>query len=320
MAPPPCHMFLKLGVFLLILSLYSVYADQELYSTGFSEDPGWKTNSEASFYLDEESGRYHYLIEGGTGSYASYQLPEPYTGPFTLEFDVTPVHTETKSSFRLGFGKEGMDSQKGPLVLAELYNQNDEHLFSLTAISKENLRSQTFSMPGKGDYSGKTIRFEDGTSYHIKMTWYPLDKRVSITITTLGSKVPIFSHFVTVSGKMEDFTHLFLTSIGEGQNGMKAEGYIDNISLSALSSVPGTPQPTTTPTATPEITLAPTIIPGNSIEDEDNADLEPEVIPERTPLPPPPTSTPTPKGGNLPIIPVIAVLTCIGSLCRSRRG
>ncbi|MDD1724279.1 MAG: hypothetical protein LUQ07_04025 [Methanospirillum sp.] len=312
-------MVLKLFVFLAIISLYSVYADQVLYSSDFSEDPGWKTNSETSFYHDEESGRYHYLIEGGTGSYASYQLPDAYTGPFTLEFDVTPANTGTKSSFRLGLGKEGMDSQKGPLVLAELYNQNDEHLFSLTAISKENLRSQILSMPGKGSYSGKTIRFADGTTYHIKMTWYPLDERVSITVTTPDSKLPLFSHFVTVSGKMEDFTNLFLTSIGEGQNGMKAEGYIDNISLTALTSVPGTTEATPTATETPEITLVPTIVPDAPIEETGTADLEPEILPERTPLPAPPTPTPTQKAGNLPVLPIIAVLTLFGSVSLTRR-
>lgn len=295
---------------LVIVSLFpitgEVFADHELYSTNFSDAALWKTNSEASFYPEVATGRYHYLIEGGTGSYSSFELKEPVTGAFSLEFDVMPISTDKKSSFRFGIGNDEMDSQKGPLILAELNNQIGENLFSLTAISKENLISKTYSMPGKENYSGKTVKFDDGTTYHIKLTWYPADKRVSMTVTTPGKELPVFSHYVVVSGKIEELSHLFLTSAGEGQAGSKAEGFIDNITLTALDSVPDTSEPT--PIGTPESSPEPTIA-------ESDTELNPTetllpVDPVRTPMPAPPkpTATPTQKAGVLPIV-VIGALT-----------
>jgi hypothetical protein len=42
-----------------------------------------------------------------------------------------------------------MTARKGPLVLAELYNQNGEHAFSLTAISKRIFVHRRFQYPGR---------------------------------------------------------------------------------------------------------------------------------------------------------------------------
>ncbi len=303
------RLFFSILILSLILSLEGgVIADTPLYTTDFSDATGWETNSPSSFYLDEGKGQYHYQITGGTGSYAYYPLSGPFTGPFTLEFDVHPVLTEEKSSFRFGLGTEGYDSQKGPVVLAELYNQNGEGAFALTAISKENLRSQTYSIPGKANYSGKTVRFVDGEEYHIRLTWYPVEKRVSMTVTAPGNDTPLFSHFVMVTGKMEEFTHLFLTSIGEGQNGRKANGYIDNISLTSPSSVLATPEPVITsqePTPTPTlVTSVTSVVPGQNGEP---VDITPDPIPKRTPLPAPPTPVPTEKSGTLPLIGILGV-------------
>ncbi len=318
----PRLLFSFLFILLFVIFLYPchAYADTVLYETDFTDATGWETNSLSSFYPDNQTGRYHYQITGGTGSYAYYPLPAPFTGPFTLEFDVQPVLTEEQSSFRFGLGTEGYDSQKGPLVLAELYNQNGEHAFSLTAISKENLRSQTFSIPGKANYSGKTVRFTDGEAYHIRLTWYPVEKRVSMTVTKPGETTPLFSHFVTVTGKMEEFTHLFLTSVGEGQNGRKAEGFIDNISLRSLSTVPATPEPVISsqePTPTPTLVMSDTALPvsgdssgsgemGDQVAGEDMAPL-----PKRTPLPAPPTPIPTEKSGPAPLILLLGLLSVI---------
>jgi len=297
---------------LVILSSGPVSADVTLYSTNFSDATGWETNSPASFYLDEKSERYHYLIAGGTGSYASYPLAESFTGPFTLEFDVYPVKTDEKSSFRFGLGNENADSQKGPLVIAELNNQNGDWAFSLTAISKESLRSQTFSIPGKANYRGNTVKFSDGEEYHVRITWYPVEKRASITVTNPGEDIPLFSHFVMVTGKMEDFTHLFLTSIGEGQNDRKAEGFIDNIILTSLDSVPGAIEPTSTPAETPVPTLAASTTPVPTKTDiQTGVNQAPESlrpVPIRTPLPNPPTPIPTEKAGFFPFATIIGTL------------
>ncbi|NLV26513.1 MAG: hypothetical protein GXY48_05030 [Methanomicrobiales archaeon] len=306
------NLLLIIILYLTITSCSGVFADRVLFSTDFTDIQGWETNSNNSFFLDS-SGRYHYLIEGGTGSYASYPLSEPHTGPFTLEFDVYPVSTDEKSSFRFGLGTDSLDSQKGPLIIAELNNQNGDNAFSLVAISKENLRSKTFSIMGKENYSGNTVRFADGEEYHIRLTWYPVDKRVSITVTKPGDNVPLFSHFVKVSGKIEELTHLFITSTGEGQNGMKAEGFIDNISLTALSSIPATTEPTITQTL---MTPTPTLL-VKTIDTPEEYEIPLADIPDRTPLPTPPVPTPTQESGFLPWIGISGI--CIALLFMRKR-
>jgi len=313
---PDHRLLFPLIALLLVIALKGcVIADTTLYATDFSNAEGWETNSPSSFYHDEKSGRYHYQITGGTGSYACIPFSEPHAGPFTLEFDVYPVLTEEKSSFRFGIGTEGYDSQRGPTIIAELYNQNGEKAFALTAITKENLRSQTFSIPGKGNYGGNTVRFSDGEEYHIRLAWYTGENRVSMTVTAPGDNTPLFSHFVMVTGKMEDFTHLFLTSIGEGQNGRKAEGYIDNISLKTLTMVNIAPESTTAtnnPTPAPTLVTSVTSLPdagSGEIVHEKNDDTEDEEeispIQRRTPLPTPPTPVPTEKSGLFPLIVIL---------------
>lgn len=306
---PRCYYIVIFIFLMLLLSSVPALGDRILYQTDFSDAEGWETNSPSSYYLDEASNRYSYLIEKGTGSYAYYELPTPYTGPFTLEFEVHPVKTDEKSSFRFGIGKDDLDSQKGPLVLAELYNQNGENLFALTAISKENLRSQTFSMPGKGNYQGNTVKFSDGMKYRIRLTWYPVEKRVSMTVTNPEDDSLLFSHFVTVTGTMESFTHLFLTSIGEGQSRMIAEGYIDSISLIDPASVMAEPRETKTASITPS--PSPTLIVRSTPTDIETTPATSAPEPVRTPLPGPPEPTQTPQAGLLQATAVIALVGCL---------
>lgn len=280
-----------LVVFLL---LSSVSADQtDIYTTGFLNADGWETNSPASYYVDTSSDRYHYLIEGGTGSYSKYMLPEAITSPFTLEFDVTPVQTDDGATFRFGFGNDRADSQRGPLVLFEMSRRAGEGLFYITSISNENLKTTIISSPGKSQYGGRKVVFEDGITYHVKLTWYPADKRVSITVSGAGDGQLIFSHYVPVSGKLEALPCLFISAIGDGVPGPKAEGFIDNLTLTLLHNLPlGTETPTPTPT-TPEPT--PTLAKEVRIAETPTPEQVPTV--QRTLLPPPPTAIPTQQSG-----------------------
>ncbi len=294
MNPPLLLRIVITCIFAVLLIAPIVSADRtDIYTTGFLNADGWETNSPASYYVDTSSDRYHYLIEGGTGSYAKYMLPEAITSPFTLEFDVTSVQTGDGATFRFGFGNERADSQRGPLVLFEMSRRAGEGLFYITSISNENLKTSIISSPGKSQYGGRKVVFEDGITYHVKMTWYPADKRVSVTVSGSGDGQMIFSHYVPVSGKLEALSCLFLSAIGDGVPGPKAEGFIDNITLTLLHDLPlGTP----TPTQTPEIPEAtPTLAEEVRITETPIPEEVPEV--QRTLLPPPPTATPTPKSG-----------------------
>lgn len=305
------HMFLVILLFCLATAAFPCSAAPAddgtvVYSTDFTNGDGWITNSKERFYPEVETGRYHYLLEGGTGGYSAYALPQKVNGQFILEFDVTPEKTDDDSSFRFGIGTDKKDSQRGPLLMVELANKKDGRLFYLKTVSKENSLNLVGSSPSTGS-SGSTVRFEDNTTYHVKLTYYAADSRASIVVQQQGSPDVIFTASAPVSGKIEDLTHLYLTAIGDGISGPQAEGYIDNIKLTlfptpaeddendAKNKVDETPVPVITPaiiTPTDEPTLI--FTPG----------------PTRTPFPLPPTPTPTqtPKSGLgfLVLLPALA--------------
>ena len=287
-----------------------------LYNTTFSDAPDWTTNSPERFFLENVTERYHYLIEGGTGSYSAVPLSVPITGPFILEFDVNPIRTDEGSSFRFGVGTDSKDSQKGPLVMAELANKKGGKLFYLKTVSKENVLNSIGSSPSSGG-SGSTIRFEDNTQYHIKLTYYATDNRVSITVQEIGKPGTLFTTIAPVAGKMGDLTHLFLTSLGDGVPGPQAEGYIDNITVTLpgdQAAVNPTPEPTESGS---EINETPTIS-TSVVEETITQAVPPLPVTTRTPLPLPPTPTPTQKSGGFPLL-LIVTLTGASVLISLRR-
>jgi len=268
-----------------------------VYSTDFSTADGWITNSKDRFYPDVGDGRYHYLLEGGTGGYAAYLLPQKVNGQFILEFDVTPTKTDDGATFRFGIGTDKKDSQRGPLLMTELANKKDGRLFYLKTVSKENSLNQIGSSQSTGS-PGATVRFEDNTTYHVKMTYYAADNRASIVVQEQGSPDVIFTASAPVSGKMDDLNYLYTTAIGDGTSGPQAEGYIDNIKLTLPSSQPAVNPAETTSGQTAVETPAPVSTKATALPTE-----EPTKVftpgPTRTPypLPPTPAATPTQKSG-----------------------
>ena len=279
-----------------------------VYSTDFSTADGWITNSKDRFYPDVGGGRYHYLLEGGTGGYAAYALPQKVNGQFILEFDVTPMKTEEGSSFRFGIGTDKKDSQRGPLLMAELANKKDGRLFYLKTVSKENSLNQVGSSQSAGS-PGATVRFEDNTTYHVKMTYYAADNRASIVVQQQGSPDVIFTASAPVSGKMEDLTYLYTTAIGDGTSGPQAEGYIDNIKLTLSGSQAAVNPAATTSAQTTDETPAPVSTKATTKPtDEPTQVFTPGPTRTPYPLPPTPAATPTQKSGfgAMTLLPALA--------------
>ncbi len=278
--------------------------DTILYTTDFSDTSGWETNSAERFYPDNATGRYHYLLEGGTGGYSAAQLPEEINGPFVLEFDVTPVKTDEGATFRFGIGSEDKDSQKGPLIMAELANKKGGRLFYLKTVSRENALNLVGSSPSAGSV-GSTVRYEEETRYHVRLTYYEKDTRASLVVQDPESGKTLFTTIAPVSGSMGELTHLFLTSVGDGVPGPQAEGYIDNITLT----VPGV-QPeadiTTPARETAPITPTPTLADG-MITEKETPVLDPLPSRTRTDFPSPPTPTPTRKSGSFPFLLIVSL-------------
>jgi hypothetical protein len=283
--------------FMVLTSAADSMGDFIHYSTDFSDGQGWTTNSPDRFFHDPSTGRYHYLIEGGTGGYSIVDLPNVVSGPFTLEFDITPVFTDDLATHRFGIGSDEKDSLKGPLLMAELARKKDGRLFYLKTVSKENVLNIVGSSPSTGS-SGNTVRYEDNTTYHIRMTYYQSDNRASITVHKAGSPDLIFSTIVPVAGKMEDLTHLFLTSLGDGVTGPKAEGYIDNIILT-LPPDQAVVEPVMVSPPDSDVVVQPTLA-ESFVEQTSMHSLTPLPVVTRTLLPPPPAPSPssTPASGN----------------------
>lgn len=291
-----------------------------LYSTDFSAESDWSTNSNDRFFPDNGTGRYHYLIEGGTGSSASVPLPSTVSGPFILEFDVIPVRTDEGSTFRFGIGTEKRDSQRGPLLMAELANKKGGRLFYLKTVSRENVLNLVGSSPSAGSI-GSTVRFEDEHQYHVRLTYYAADNRASITVQEHGLPGTLFTTIAPISGRMGDLTHLFLTSLGDGVPGPQAEGYIDNVTLTiprTQAAVNPTPEPAPGPEEIPPMVTP--VTPTENADQEDTGAGEAQVTPPRTKpsFPSPPTRTPAPKSGGSPLL-LLAALGGVLLLTQGRR-
>jgi hypothetical protein len=299
------------------VSAASAGDEKVLYSTDFTNTEGWITNSNDRFYPVNETGRYHYLLEGGTGGYGSYSLPKKVNDPFILEFDVTPVKTDDGATFRFGIGTDKKDSQKGPLLMVELANKKDGRLFYLKTISKENSLNMIGSSPSAGS-PGSTIRFEDNTTYHVKITYYAADSRASIVVYQPGSSSVLFTASAPISGKIEDLTTLYVTAIGDGTPGPQAEGYIDNVKLTLQNS-----QAAVNPTETEaeditEVAPAPTLN-TSSVAQTEEPTLVFTAAPTRTPFPLPPTPPPAPtQKSGVGIFVLLSALT-VGVILAFRR-
>lgn len=289
--------FTGLGIS-VVHPVFAALPDTVLYTTDFSDASDWETNSPERFYPDNATGRYHYLLEGGTGGYSVVALPEEINGPFVLEFDVTPVKTDEGATFRFGIGSDEKDSQKGPLIMAELANKKGGRLFYLKTVSRENALNLVGSSPSAGSV-GTTVRYEEDTRYHVRLTYYDKDSRASIVVQDPESGKTLFTTIAPVSGSMGELTHLFLTTVGDGVPGPQAEGYIDSITLTVSKSQGKAEM--TTPAHDPAPTTPTPTLTDSMITEKETPVLDPLPSRTRTDFPSPPTPTPT-KSGSFPIL------------------
>jgi hypothetical protein len=318
-----------IGVVLLIApsgAALSGVGGKEVFSTDFSDAVQWDTNSDERFFHDIQSGRYQYILEGGTGGYSSVSLPEEISGGFILEFDITPVHTDEAGTHRFGIGSEKKDSMKGPLLMVELADKKDGRLFYLKTVSKENVLNIVGSSPSTGS-SDLTVRYEDNSTYHIRLTYYEEDYHASITVHEAGSAKVLFSSIAPVAGKMEGLTHLFITALGDGVPGPKAVGYIDNISLI----LPDTPalkgssdqglEEISEVDKDDEPMAHPTLVESSLDESEPTMPVSPTVYQTVPPLPSPPSQSPVPtQASGGPSLLVFPAILGAGFIWRQKTG
>jgi len=253
---------LSVAVIMLCLSLVPAMADtpapaQEkviIYQTDFATNPNWQTNSPSRYYWDSELQMYHYLVQGGTGSYAF--VPVVYdNGPFTLEYDWYPLQTDKDTSFQFGMGSQEMDITQGTNVLSIFANKKYGKIMSLQVISSSNNKLETNS--AHESYGGPTINFDDNQSYHVVVRYSKELQNADIKVSYRNNQSTLWTSYLNLGTELHTMNRLFISSVGfYGNMSGYSEGYIDNVTLYRLQDA--TPVPTTVPPTPVATTLPPT--------------------------------------------------------------
>ena len=254
-------MVVLLAITALAIFIQPVFAETEvqdevIYQTNFATNPLWTTNSPRMFYWVPEKGIYHYSIEASTGSYAYVDVGD-VEGSFTLEYDLTPQSTVDNSAFRFGLTKEEMLRTKGTVALTEFTNGKSGRLMWIRTVTPSNklfeVSSYAFSY---GEKSGaSTVNFADNTTYHV-MLQYDDDRNVlTMRVYDKATGAQIWGYFLNTNEPLKGMNRLALGPLGDFSNmGPVAEGYIDNVLLTAQKTVTVTPAQTETATTQPTVT------------------------------------------------------------------
>ena len=224
-----------------------------IYSTDFSSDPDWVTNNPYTNHWDEALGMFHYALRDSTNTFVYKKVP--YTGEsFSLEYDLFPLKTDFQSSFRLGLGNRDMYINQGTTIFSEFENSPYGNIMWLRAIDQQNQRREVSSY-GQS-YGGPSVRFSDGTPYHIVLSYSREQKSVGIDISFFSNRTSLWGYTLSSVTSLGPMDRIFLSTIGDFENpSAVAVGEIDNVSMRLISST-GTTVPQTT-------TSSPTLVTGD---------------------------------------------------------
>lgn len=257
------HMRIVRGALLalaIILAISAVAAGDisrghVFYETNFSTDPYWETNNPSSFYWLEGRGCYHYLLVGGTNSYAYKPVFVDDRSSFRLTVDVTPARCDYNAAMRFGLFDRDMDINEGSCLFAELTQDKYGNLFRLKGITRANNIVEVHSQ--RESYGGPTVTYELNRTYRIILEHDRIDNTVSMTVFATDTWEEVWRAELAVGQSFDGLSRLGFSTVGlYGQTNRVAEGTIDTV---ILRQVPGaTPVPTdTTATPTPPATAPP---------------------------------------------------------------
>jgi hypothetical protein len=260
-----------------------------IYQTSFASDPRWTTNNPSTNYWDPNTGMYHFSLEPSTGGYA-YTLIDYERGSFILDYDMILTRIDDGATFRFGLAGSEMDPSKAPNVLTLFTNVQAKYgqimwLHLVTPGSKlMEVSSQTSGEPGA--YSGPSIKYEINKTYHVTVNYDDDHKSLSMNVNEKITGKEIWSYYLNTAENLNGMNRIYLGSKGDyGMMGIYAQGYLDNVRLTAPAEV------TTTPTVV-NPTISGTTIPTT----------QPSVKQTTVSLTPSPTDTPeSPSAGILAI-------------------
>ena len=233
-------MYLIIAVFLLggIPSLQALSDDNTvkvIYQTSFISDPHWLTNNPSTNYWDPNKGMYHFSNEPSTGGYA-YTPVDYERGSFTLEYDVNLTRVDNGAAFRFGLSGTEMDPTKAPNVLTVFSNEKYGQILWLHLVTPGSklmeVSSQTSSEPGA--YSGPTVKYEINKPYHVIVNYDDDHKTLSMKVKDWLTGREIWSYYLNTAENLNGMNRIYTGSKGDyGMMGIYAEGYIDNVRLTA---------------------------------------------------------------------------------------
>ena len=303
---PRRHLRPMVIAFLMLASaaglVISAEANSILYSTDFSSDPGWVTNNPYTNHWDQAKGMYHYYLPAAGATYIFKKIP--YAGEsFRLEYDLFPLKTDFQASFRLGLGNRDMYINQGSTIVSQFENGPYGNIMWLRVIDQSNQRREVSSYGSSGGvYVGPSMRFSDGTPYHVAIEYNRDQKTASIAIEFLGNGTLLWGYTLSDIMNLGPMDRIYISTYGDtGNPSAAAEGDIDNVMVRAI--VP--PTVTETPPATSSTTLVTGEVTGTAT-----------APPLSRPFTPPPTRTmpvTTPKGIPVPTFLAISALA-LGAL------
>jgi len=227
----------------------AVQTSTVIYSTDFSSDPDWITNNPYTNHWDEDLGMFHYYLRDATNTFVYKKVP--YNGEsFRIEYDLYPLHTDFQSSFRLGLGNRDMYINQGTTIFSEFENGPYGNLMWIRVIDQQNQRREASSYAQS--YGGPSVRFTDGTPYHVIITYSREDKSVGIDVSFLPNRTSFWGYTLSSITSLGTMDRIYLSTIGDFENpSAVAEGYIDNVEMSLIYQV--------APATTPASTSSPTV-------------------------------------------------------------
>ena len=219
-----------------------------IYSTDFSSNPDWVTNNPYTNHWDETMGMFKYALRDYTSTFVYKKVL--YTGEsFALEYDLLPLKTDFQSSFRLGLGNRDMYINQGTTIFSEFENSPYGNIMWLRTIDQQNQRREVSSY--SQSYGGPSMRFSDGTPYHISLGYDREHRTAGIAIRFLSNGTSLWGYTLSGISTLGGMDRIYLSTIGDFENpSAVADGYIDNVSMRLVLPSETTEPPTTTSSPT----------------------------------------------------------------------
>lgn len=281
-----------------------------LYQTSFATDPRWTTNNPSTDYWNSELGVYHFSIEPSTGSYA-YIPVDYFKGSFKMEYDVKFDRMDDGAAFRLGFSGPEMDFNKGPNVLTQFTNAKFGKIMWLQMVTQSNKQMKVNSQhgdeltSGPNAYMGPTVKYDLNKTYHVTVTYDDENRLLSTQISEKVTGKDVWGYYVNTGENLQGMNRIYLGSKGDyGMMGLYAQGYIDNVRLTAPATVTVTPTPVSTVVETSPITTRPT--PLTTLKPASPTTLPPETTPQ------------SPSSGLLPVAALSLAALVLGLMSLKR--